>query len=60
MLGLTRKENKQVVQARVKTNRRRSVRTILVPTMIGSMMIMRPWRVGDGSPEYPDTIPPID
>ena len=48
MLGLPRKENTQVPQLKARISRRRPVRYTLVPTMVGSMMIMMPRRESDG------------
>lgn len=58
MLGLPRKDdNKQVAHLEVKFNRRRPVRYTLVPTLVGSMMIMMPRRESDGGMDELTTIP---
>ncbi len=34
--------------------------TTLVPTLIGSMVVMMPRRMGDASPEFSDRMPPLE
>jgi hypothetical protein len=44
----------------VRTFRRRQFRTVLTPTIVGSMVVMMP-RYEDGvGPDWPGTIPPIE
>ena len=63
MFGLPRKQEQQTSKNTLKqanAPRRQHVRYTLVPTVVGSMMIMMPRRESDGGPEWPDRIPPIE
>ena len=63
MLGLPSKKNQPDAMNTLpprKTIRGRQVRYTLVPTLVGSMMIMMPRRESDGGPEWPETIRPMD
>ena len=66
MLGLPKDLDERVVQAikgqgetQRKTFRRHSARSVLVPTMVGSMMILVPRREDSGQMDWQETIPPI-
>ena len=62
MLGLPSKKNQPDVRTTLpprKNARGRHIRYTLVPTMVGSMMIMMPRRESDGGPEWPETIPSL-
>lgn len=59
MLGLPNRANKADVtklQPRRSADGRRTVRYTLVPTLVGSMMVMMPRRESDGGLEWPETI----
>lgn len=62
MLGLPNKNNQPdtaKAQAARRAAPRRTVRYTLVPTLVGSMMIMMPRRESDGAPEDIQTIPSL-
>ncbi len=63
MFELPRKQEQQTVKvtpAQAQKPGRVPAYTTLVPTLIGSMVVMMPRRMGDISPEWPDRIPPIE
>lgn len=69
MLGLPKIQNTQSIQGNNESGdtqtqqrdfRHRSTRTVLVPKMIGSMMVLMPWREDGGRMDWPETIPPIE
>jgi hypothetical protein len=63
MLGLPSKQNKQnatKTQPRRAAERRRPVRYTLIPTLVGSMMIMMPRRESDGGTDWIENIPPME
>ena len=62
MLGLPSKANQTdaaKVQPQRTADRRHPARYTLVPTPVGSMMLMMPRRESDRGPIWLDTIPPM-
>jgi hypothetical protein len=68
MLGLPKSQNTQAVPGIKETGDtqsqqwtfRRSTRTVLVPKMVGSMMILVPWHEDGGQVDWPRTTPPVE